>query len=84
MGHGLPERPELDEMGEPTGQMLPAEYTVEIEDITSQVAQYAVNEQALRYLAETDWLIIREIDAGVPCPVEIKTERQAARDRIVR
>lgn len=35
-GHGLPERPELDEMGEPTGVMLPAEYTVEIEDITAQ------------------------------------------------
>jgi hypothetical protein len=33
---GLPERPELDEMGEPTGVMLPAEYTVEIEDITPE------------------------------------------------
>jgi hypothetical protein len=33
---GLPERPELDEMGEPTGVMLPAEYSIEIEDITSE------------------------------------------------
>jgi hypothetical protein len=33
---GLPERPELDEMGQPTGVMLPAEYTVSIEDITSE------------------------------------------------
>jgi hypothetical protein len=33
MGHGLPERPELDEMGEPTGVMLPAEYSIEIIDL---------------------------------------------------
>ena len=33
---GKPERPELDEMGQPTGQMLPAEYTVSIEDITAE------------------------------------------------
>jgi hypothetical protein len=30
---GLPERPELDEMGEPTGVMLPAEYSIEIIDL---------------------------------------------------
>lgn len=81
---GLPERPELDEMGQPTGVILPAEYTVEIEDITAQVAQEAINAEALAYLASTDWLIIREMDAGVPCPAEIKAERAAARARIVR
>lgn len=36
MGHGLPERPELDAEGNPTGVMLPAEYTVEITDITAE------------------------------------------------
>jgi hypothetical protein len=81
---GLAERPELDEMGQPTGVILPAEYTIEIEDITAQVAQEAVNAEALAYLASTDWLIIREVDAGVPCPAEIKAERAAARARIVR
>lgn len=35
---GLPERPELDEEGNPTGNMLPAEYTIEIQDISAQVA----------------------------------------------
>lgn len=35
---GLPERPELDADGNPTGNMIPAEYTVEIEDISAQVA----------------------------------------------
>lgn len=33
---GLPERPEIGEDGEPTGVMLPAEYTISIEDITEQ------------------------------------------------
>lgn len=63
---------------------LKAEYTVEIEDITAQVAQEVINAEALAYLASTDWMIIREMDAGVPCPAEIKAERAAARARIVK
>jgi hypothetical protein len=35
---GLPERPELDAEGNPTGNILPAEYTVEITDISSEHA----------------------------------------------
>jgi hypothetical protein len=63
---------------------LKAEYTVEIEDITAQVAQDAINAEALAYLASTDWLIIREVDAGVPCPADIKTLRAEARAKVVR
>ena len=63
---------------------LKAEYTVEIEDITAQVAQQAINAEALAYLALTDWYIIREIDQGTPCPAEVKAERTSARARIVR
>lgn len=81
---GLPERPELDEIGQPTGVILPAEYTVEIEDITAQVAQEAINAEALAYLASTDWLIIREMDSGTPCPEDIKQKRAEARSKIVR
>lgn len=33
---GLPERPELDAEGQPTGVILPAEYTISIEDITTE------------------------------------------------
>lgn len=83
-GHGLPERPELDEMGEPTGVILPAEYTVEIEDITAQHEQNKINTEALAYLTSTDWYIIRELDEGKPCPTEIKAERAAARARIIK
>lgn len=62
----------------------PDDYTIEIEDITDQVEQEHINAEALAYLASTDWMVIREIDAGIPCPVEVKEERAAARSRIVR
>jgi hypothetical protein len=84
MGHGLPEREELDENGEPTGNIIPAEYTVEITDITQQVEQEKINAESLKYLQDTDWYIIRELDSGVPCPVEIKTARANARAAIIK
>jgi hypothetical protein len=46
---GLPERPELDADGNPTGNILPAEYTIEIEDIT---AQYELEQCILKRIAE--------------------------------
>ena len=49
MGHGLPERPELDAEGNPTGVMIPAEYTVEITDIS---AEYALKECIQKRKAE--------------------------------
>ena len=81
---GFPERPELDAEGNSTGVILPAEYEIVIEDITAQVEQEKINAEALAYLASTDWLIIREIDAGVFCPLEIKQKRQEARAKIVK
>lgn len=38
MGHGLPERQELDDEGNPTGNIIPAEYTVEVTDISQEHA----------------------------------------------
>lgn len=86
---GLPERPELmldEATGEmiPTGNTLPAEYEIVIEDITAQVEQERINAEALAYLASTDFYIVRELDNGTPCPAEIKIARQEARQRIVR
>lgn len=46
---GLAERPELDAEGNPTGVMIPAEYTVEITDIT---AEYALKECIQKRKAE--------------------------------
>jgi hypothetical protein len=63
---------------------LRAEYTVEVVDITEAVALEKLSTEALRYLESTDWYIIRELDAGVPCPVEIKQARAEARSKVVR
>lgn len=62
----------------------PEGYQVEYIDMTAQMEQERINAESLKYLAETDWLIIREVDAGVPCPVEVKATRQAMRERIVK
>lgn len=63
---------------------LPQDYIIEVEDITAQVEQEKINQEALDYLASTDWLIIREVDSGIACSAEIKQLRQAARDSIIR
>lgn len=63
---------------------LKAEYLVEIVDITESYNQAKTNKEALKYLAETDWMVIREMDSGVPCPVEVKQKRQEARESIVK
>ena len=60
------------------------EYEVIIEDITAKLEQERVNQESLALLASTDWLIIRELDCGVPCPEEIKQARAEARAKIVR
>jgi hypothetical protein len=63
---------------------LRAEYTIEIEDISAKLEQERINREALEYLASTDWLIIRELDAGIVCPADVKQARSEARARIVR
>ena len=63
---------------------LKAEYTVEVTDITAQLAQEQVNRESEEYLKATDWYIIRELDSGVSCPAEIKALRAQARASIIR
>jgi hypothetical protein len=46
--------------------------------------QDEINAASLKHLADTDYLIIRELDSGVACPIEIKNSRAAARAAIVR
>lgn len=59
-------------------------YEVVVEDITQKITQEKINAEALEYLANTDWMIIRELDCGIPCSADIKNARQAARDRILK
>lgn len=62
----------------------PAEYTIEIVDITAEVEQARVNAESLAYLASTDWMVIRQMDSGVAMPEEVKQARQEARNKIVK
>lgn len=82
--HRLPEREvstgEKDENDQPIMQLLPAEFTSEIIDISAQVALDLQKSEARKFLADTDWLIIREMDSGVACPADIKLQRQASRE----
>lgn len=61
-----------------------AGHSVEFLDVSAQLAQEAVNAAALKYLADTDWMVIRESEGGVACPQGIKDLRAAARLSIVR
>jgi hypothetical protein len=94
---GLPERPELilnEETGEmePTGVILPAEYTIEIEDITAQIEQEKINAEAKKFLSETDWMCRRQEDQlklGIATSLTdeefmaLLNERQLQRQRVV-
>lgn len=51
--------------------------------LAQDIAQAQINEQSRKYLASTDWYVIRETETGIPCPAEIKTQRTAARLAIV-
>jgi hypothetical protein len=48
------------------------------------IDQQKINEESLAYLASTDFYIIREADAGTPCPPDIRAARAAARAAIVK
>lgn len=74
----------FDEIIEATHELIPSEYLIEITDITSEIEQKRVNEEALKHLSETDWLITRYAETGIEIPVNIKLSRQAARNAIVR
>ena len=69
---------------EVTEYFFPAEYTIEITDITAEIEQEKANAEALKYLADTDWLMIRELEIGKPMPEEIKQKRQEARNKVVK
>lgn len=81
---GKPERMEFTGLGDPTGNILPAEYEVEQIDITAQIKQEKTNQEALDYLASTDWYIVRLSETGVSVPVDVLLKRAEARTKVVR
>lgn len=67
-----------------TEYRLAAEYTVETADVTAQVEQDRVNQEALAYLASTDWMVTRYAETGTAIPADVLTARAAARSSIVK
>ena len=63
---------------------IPGSYEVEVLDISAELAQQAINAEALAFLAATDYVVIRAAERGEELSPEFKAERQAARDRIVK
>jgi hypothetical protein len=63
---------------------IPADYEVVIEDLSAKLEQEKINAEALAFLAATDWMVIRAMERGEELSAELKAERQAARDRIVK
>jgi hypothetical protein len=54
---GLPEREELDEMGKQTGVILPAEYTIEIIDVSQEHAlREVIQKRIAEYPSAADFL----------------------------
>lgn len=60
-----------------------AEYVIEQEDITAKIVQEELNTASLKYLAETDWYVIRFLESGIAVPAEVSAQRIAARAAIV-
>lgn len=59
---------------------LAAEFVSEISNISVAHALDQAKMAARKLLADTDWLVIREMDSGVACSSEIKAARAAARE----
>lgn len=56
----------------------------ELVDVSAEMEQEKINAEALKYLADTDWLLIRSMETGIPMPEEVKAKRAEARLKIVK
>jgi hypothetical protein len=62
------------------GTWNPAEYSIEWDE---SIPQEQINATARQYLAETDWMVVRQLETGVSMPLQVAVARQAARTRII-
>lgn len=60
------------------------EHEVEFLDVSAKLEQEKINAEAQAFLDATDWMVIRALEKGEELSPELKAERQAARDRIVK
>lgn len=67
---------------------IPAPSLEELKALEAQVSQKQsqekINAEAQAFLDATDWMIIRAMEKGEELSPELKAERQAARDRILK
>ena len=61
----------------------PDNYRIEQEDISETLNEQAESYAAKKFLDDTDWLIIRQIDSGEPCPEDVKAARAVARTKVI-
>jgi len=54
----------------------------QIKNLDDESAVFRSNKDARRYLADTDWYVVRKTETGEAIPDDITTARQEARDRI--
>jgi hypothetical protein len=54
----------------------------QIKALEDESAVFRSNKDARRYLADTDWYVVRKTETGEAIPDDITTARQEARDRI--
>lgn len=78
---GLPERPELDAEGNPTGVMLPAEYTVEIEDISAEVALKKCIESRIAEYPTPAEFMNAYFDGGEQALADLQAKRLAIKQK---
>ena len=52
------------------------------EEKRAEIILREANAKARQELDETDWYFLRALETGKPMPAEIKTKRQAARERL--
>lgn len=57
-------------------------YIESVEPDPSITAKIVTNNQARRYLASTDWYVIRLLETGVPVPEDISQMREEARQKV--
>lgn len=62
---------------------LPQEFSHEIIDISDELLAQQESDNALKYLASTDWMVVRKAETGVDYPQEIKDLRAAARLKVL-
>lgn len=85
---------DIEVMGqEVTEYLMGAEYEVVIENISAQVEQERINQEALAFLNATDFKVLRhrdQVDAGLPTSLsaeeyaQLLAERQMARSKIIK